>query len=223
MANSPLTRRALIDKANTMVVIVVSAATFLTVFSLVATKTLISQAQYQNRVIAAKKEARDTLKNDLDAVKDLKTSYEAFLETTQNVIGGNPEGTGQQDGDNAKIVLDALPSSYDFPALVTSLESLVASQGVSIKSISGIDEEASQAANDASSAPQPVAMPFTLSVSGNYESIQKAISALERSIRPIQLKSVEVAGNQADLTLTIDAQTYYQPAKSLKINTKVVE
>lgn len=223
MAKSPLTRRALIDKANTMVVVVVSAATFLTVFSLVATKTLIGQAQYQNRVITAKKEARDTLKADLDAVKDLKTSYGAFLETTQNAIGGNPEGTGQQDGDNAKIVLDALPSSYDFPALVTSLESLVASQGVTIKSISGVDEEASQSENNASASPQPVPMPFTLSVSGNYESIQKAISALERSIRPIQLKSVEVAGNQADLTLTIDAQTYYQPAKSLNINTKVVQ
>ena len=126
MANTPSTKRALIDKANTAVVVAVSVATSLAVFSLVATKTLISQASYQNRVISAKRDAVNQLKSDLSAVQSLKKSYDAFNSTPQNAIGGDPNGSSRQDGTNSTIVLDALPSTYDFPALTTSLETLLA-------------------------------------------------------------------------------------------------
>src|SRR5882762_6204910 len=135
MAKTASTKRALIDKANSQVVIVTSIAAFILVFSMVATKTLISQATYQNRVIGAKKTAVKQLKADIKATDTLKSSYKAFVSTAQNAIGGNPDGTGQQDGNNTKIVLDALPSSYDFPALATSLDKLLTGQGVTINSI----------------------------------------------------------------------------------------
>jgi len=45
-------KRLLIDKANARIVAYVSVAAFILVFSLVATKTLIGQGAYQNRVIA---------------------------------------------------------------------------------------------------------------------------------------------------------------------------
>ncbi len=223
MANLPNGKRTLIDKANTRVVVVVSIAAFLAVFSLVATKTLISQARYQDRVISAKRDARDQLKKDIDAVSDLKSSYEAFTSTAQNAIGGNPSGAGSQDGNNAKIVLDALPSSYDFPALATSLETLVANQGVKINTISGTDDGATQSANTSSSAPQPIAIPFTLSVTGSYPNVQKVISSLEKSIRPIQIQTLDISGSKDSLNLSVTAQTYYQPAKSLNITTKVIK
>ena len=223
MANLPNGKRTLIDKANTRVVVVVSIAAFLAVFSLVATKTLISQARYQDRVISAKRDARDQPKKDIDAVSDLKSSYEAFTSTAQNAIGGNPSGAGSQDGNNAKIVLDALPSSYDFPALATSLETLVANQGVKINTISGTDDGATQSANTSSSAPQPIAIPFTLSVTGSYPNVQKVISSLEKSIRPIQIQTLDISGSKDSLNLSVTAQTYYQPAKSLNITTKVIK
>jgi hypothetical protein len=223
MANTPLTKRGLIDKANTTVVITVSVAVFLAVFSLVATKTLGSQARDQGRVIAAKREARDQLKADINSVTDLKQSYSAFLSTTQNAIGGNPNGTGQQDGNNAKIVLDALPSTYDFPALATGLETLVGTQSVKINSISGTDDEIAQAGTTTSTAPEPIAIPFNISVTGDYGSVQNVITAFERSIRPVQLLTLDISGTQGALTLSVSAQTYYQPAKSLNINAKVIQ
>lgn len=222
-ANQTLTKRILIDKANTTIVIVVSVAAFLVVFSLVATKTLVSQAAYQNRVISGKRDAVNQLKDDLGAIKSLKSSYQAFISTTQNAIGGNPDGTGQQDGNNAKIILDALPSSYDFPALTTSLDNLLATQNVKINSIAGTDDEVAQASNQSSSDPQPVPIPFQLSVSGNYDSIKGVIDVLERSIRPIKINTLDLSGDQNNLTLSVEAETYYQPAKSLNINTKVVQ
>src|SRR6266542_3157106 len=122
------TKRALISKANSTMVLATGIAAFVFVFSAVASKTLFSQAAYQNKVISQKKEALSTLKSDISAIGTLKSSYKSFVETPRNVLGGNPTGTGDQDGDNAKIVLDAMPSKYDFPALTASVEKLITAQ-----------------------------------------------------------------------------------------------
>lgn len=225
MANvMPSTKRALIDKANTRIVVYVSVAAFILVFSLVATKTLISQAAYQNRVISAKRVAVTQLKSDIAASSRLHDSYTAFVTTSQNAIGGNPNGNGLQDGNNAKIVLDALPSTYDFPGLTTSLEKLLTAQGgVSINSIAGTDEEATLGANQSSSNPQPQPIPFSVTVTGNYAGLQGVINTFEHSIRPIQIQTLGLSGSGNNISMTVTAQTYYQPAKSLNINKKVIK
>lgn len=218
------TKRTLITKANSRMVMATAIAAFLVVFSAVAAKALISQASYQNRVISAKKKALSTLKSDISAVDALKNSYQAFTSTPQNVIGGNPSGTGSQDGDNAKIILDALPSSYDFPALATSLQQLIQSQGLQIEGISGTDEAVSQAANASSTTPQPIAIPFEVRVTGSFQGVRGLLNAFERTIRPIQVQKLEIDGaKNGTMTATIDAQTFYQPAKSLNIKTEVVK
>jgi hypothetical protein len=221
---APSSKRTLIDKANTRIVVYVSVAAFILVFSLVATKTLISQAAYQNRVIDAKRVAVNQLESDLSASSKLQTSYNAFVNTAQNAIGGNPTGTGPQDGNNAKIVLDALPDTYDFPDFTTSLDNLLSSQsGVTIDGISGTDEEATLGTSQPSANPQPQPIPFSVSVAGSYSSLQGVISTFERSTRPIQVQTLEITGNDPNLTMTVTAQTYYQPAKSLNISEKVVK
>jgi len=218
-----LTKRNLITQANKRIVTATAVAAFVVVFSLFAAKSLISQAAYQNKVISGKKKAVAQLKADLNARDDLVTSYKAFVSTQQNIIGGNPTGTGAKDGDNAKIILDALPSKYDFPALTTSLEKIINDQGLQITSISGTDDEIAQSANQSSSSPQPVAMPFQIQVNGSYASVQNLISVLDRSIRPFQIKSVELTGNDSSMVASISGQTYYQPEKNLNIKTEVVK
>ena len=220
---APSAKRLMIDQANAKIVAYVSVAAFIVVFSLVATKTLISQASYQNHVISKKRAAVTQLKADISATGQLKTAYDAFTGASQNVLGGNTSGTGAQDGNNAKIVLDALPSSYDFPGLTTSLEALLGGQGVAITNITGTDDEVAQSTNQSSVTPQPVPMPFSVSVQGDYASIQNVINALQNSIRPMQLLTLNLSGNQDKLTLTVTAQTYYQPAKSLNINKVIVK
>lgn len=223
MANSAPTKQGLIDKANTRIVVSVGVAAFILVFSLVATKTLVSQAAYQNRIISKKQAAVKQLKSDIAATTQLKTAYEAFSSTPQNVLGGNPSGSGPQDGNNVKIVLDALPSTYDFPGLATSLATLLNDQNVVIHSITGTDDQVAQSTNQASATPVPVPIPFTVGTSGTYAGAQSVISAFQRSIRPIQIQTLDLAGSGDELTLTVSAQTYYQPAKSLTINKVVVK
>ncbi len=217
------TKRALITKANSTMVFATAVTAFVIVFCGIASKSLITQASYQNRVIAAKKKALTTLKGDLNARTGLVASYKAFVGTPQNVLGGNPVGTGDKDGDNAKIILDALPSKYDFPALTTSIEKLVTSQGLAIVGISGTDDELGQAAAKQNATPSPIAMPFQVQVAGSYDSIKGFVDSLERSIRPFQVQKVELSGSEGSMTATIDAQTFYQPERSLNIKTEVVK
>ena len=217
------TKRSLIGKANSTIVLVTGIAAFLVIFCLVASKTLLSQMGYQNRIMNAKKTAVSQLKTNLEARNSLVSSYAAFVNTPQNVIGGDPHGSGAQDGDNAKLVLDALPSQYDFPALATSLEKMITSQNLQISSISGTDEELQQGAVSASGDPQPVSMPFQVSVSGSYDNVMNLISLFNKSIRPFQILTVELSGNQSNMTATISAQTFFQPEKDFKISTEVIK
>ncbi|HVC36680.1 MAG TPA: hypothetical protein VNE40_04560 [Candidatus Dormibacteraeota bacterium] len=217
-------KRLAIDKANTQMVIVLAVASFLTVFSLVAGRALLSQSTYQSRVIAAKQKAVNQLKINVNTVGQLVNSYDSFVSTPSNIIGGSTNGTGSNDGDNAKIVLDALPSQYDFPALTSSLEKILTDHNFKIDSISGTDDELAQQNNQTSSNPQPIPIPFNFSISqANYSSVQDLISLLQRSIRPIQIDTLTLSGGQNSMQLSVSAHTYYQPEKDLKIKTQVIK
>lgn len=216
------TKRTLISKANSSMVVATSIAAFVLVFGLVGGKALLSQMSYQNKVINAKKEALAQIEEDQEAVDSLKNSYNDFISQDPNVLGGNPKGNGSQDGDNAKIILDALPSRYDFPALTTSLEALITSQNLKILGISGTDEEATQGGQQTSGAPAATLMPFQLQVSGSYQSAQGLIDLMLRSIRPFQIQTIEISGSESSMIADITAQTYYQPEKKLNIEEEVV-
>jgi Tfp pilus assembly protein PilO len=222
MAGMSSIKRSLIVKSNSTIVAVTSGACFIVVFCLVASASLVNQLTYQNRIITADNTALNQLNNDIHATQNLENAYNAFVGTPINIIGGNPNGTGVQDGMNSKIILDALPSTYDYPALATSLESILTSQGVQIESITGTDETILQT-SQSSSNPSPQPMPFQVIVQGNYASIQNVINAFERSVRPFQIQTMELSGDQSQLNLNITANTYWQPAKSLNISTEVIK
>lgn len=210
-----------ITKANSVVVITVAVAALITTFSLVAARAVLVKRSYQSRVIAEKTKAADQLKENLEAVDSLVNSYKAFIDQQENVIGGASAGKGEKDGDNAKIILDALPSSYDFPALATSLEKILAAGNYSGSEISGVDDEIAQ--SQATSTGKPIEMPFQISAGGSYESVLELIKQLDLSIRPIHITGLTLSKTDATVDLSITAKTFYQPEKKLNITTKVVE
>src|ERR1700694_4085492 len=103
------TKRLQIDKANATVVVLASLAAFVVTFSFFATKALLSQQAYQSRVTKDKTIAVHQLETNIQATNALAASYSTFVNQPINIIGGNKTGAGDQDGDNAKIILDALP------------------------------------------------------------------------------------------------------------------
>lgn len=216
------TKRVQIDKANMMIVAATSVAAFLTIFSLIASKALLDQRSYQARVIAEKSKANTQLDKNIKAVEELKRSYSVFEANDVNIIGGSRTGNGDRDGDNAKIVLDALPSKYDYPAVASSLEKVISdNKTYRLLSLSGKDDELNQ--NKANADAKQVEMPFTLSVGTSYQGTKDLLKLFERSIRPINVQSMTIGGDGDNLTVNIEANTYFQPERSLSITKKVVK
>ncbi len=207
-----------IKKYNNQIVMFLGLGIFLTLFFLASSKVLLAKYNYQNKVIGLQQKALTTLNQDIAASNSLKSSYSNFVNKQVNIIGGIASLPNSiKGGDNAKIVLDALPSSYDFPELVTMLQSLLLSQGVTVNSISGTDQS-----GNTSSSSGVTPMPFQLSVSGSYTQIQNLMNAFESSIRPIDIQQIHLSGSQSSLTLVISAQTYYQPGIKFVINKEQV-
>src|SRR5689334_3056449 len=102
MAKNSTSKKLQINKANSVMITAVAITSFIVVFSLVASKALLSQRGYQARVITKKEKARDQLKQNVTESEKLIASYKSFVSTSQNIIGGNPNGTGDKDGDSAK-------------------------------------------------------------------------------------------------------------------------
>lgn len=218
------TKRVAISKANAQVVGAVAIASFVSVFCLIASHTVLSLNSYQSRVISAKQTANVQLKANLKAADNLTSAYQKFVNTPQNVIGGNSVGTGNRDGDNGRIILDALPGAYDFPGLTSSLEKILNDQHLKVTAITGTDDQLNQQQNVSSPNPQPVPMPFTFSVTNaSYASVQQLITTLQNSIRPISIDTMTISGNNTNITLSVTAHTYYQPSKSVSITKKVVK
>jgi Tfp pilus assembly protein PilO len=171
-------------------------------------------------VITEKTKALNQLKENNAAAEKLVASYKSFVAEPINIISGSSGGTGDRDGDNARIVLDALPSKYDFPALAASLEKMLSSQSYVINSITGVDDEINQSTQTAATA--PVEMPFQVAVTGTFDSIQTLVDTFQRSIRPITVTKIDLTGSDNLLNVSVSAKTYYQPEKSLTITTKEV-
>jgi hypothetical protein len=212
-----------VNKANNHLAIIVAAAVVVSVFCLVSTKSLLSQANYQRKVISAKHKAADQLKTNVVAANQLINQYKVFKDENPNIVGGiggtNP-GDGPLDGDNARIVLDALPSQYDFPALISSLEKVLGADSVSIQGVSGTD--LGQPTDSTTGTSTPIDMTFSIDVISSYGGVQKVIADFERSIRPIDINTLELSGTQDTMHVTINATTYYQPATTLSVTEKEV-
>ncbi|NDC95877.1 hypothetical protein EB118_19990 [bacterium] len=225
MAVSPKTsknKRLLIDKANASMLVFIGIATFLFVFAIFSSRSLLSQSSYQSKVIKEKQKAFNQLQKNIKNVDSLVASYGSFASEPQNVLGGNPSGSGPRDGDNPRIVLDALPSKYDFPGLISSIEKVLKDGGYKVESFGGTDDEINQQSAKVDK-PAPVEMAFPITVNTSFEGAQLFLTTLERSIRPIYVSKLTLTAAQGKIVMSVSAKTFYQPEKVLKITTKVVK
>lgn len=223
--NAPTSMKHIaLNRANAQMVAIVAAASFATIFCLVAAKAAFSENRYQAKVSSAEGTAQKQLQTNLTNYANLKNSYNDFDAKNPNIIHGNPQGTGDNDGKNTKIILDALPDKYDFPALASSLEKILVDQGLKVTNITGIDDQVNQETNLLSATPKQVSMPFSFTVSNaDYASVNRLILAMERSVRPLPIDSLSVNGGASNMTIVVNGHTYYQPSKDVNITKKAIK
>lgn len=224
LPNTP--QRLKIDKANTRVTLAVALAAIVVVFSLVSARALIGQGAHQRRVVNAKNDTVKQLEQNIQAANTLSTQYQVFTGTNPNVLGGDGKADDSAippNGNNARIVLDALPTSYDFPALISSLTKVMNLSGVSNMTIGGSDQSDSFS-NQPAGNPQPVPIAqIPMGGEGSYGRVQHLVKDLERSVRPYDINTLQFSGDENQMTLTLSVTTFYQPAKIIEIDTKEVQ
>ncbi|MCA9332313.1 hypothetical protein KDA00_00365 [Candidatus Saccharibacteria bacterium] len=221
MAGGKISLRHLqIDKSNSTILMATAAAAATLIFSLVALQSLWSQARYNVKVIKAKEQTVKQLKQNVSSLDELISSYESFVAEPTNIIGGSSTGEGDRDGDNAKIILDSMPSVYDFPGTITGFTKIVTGKGFTPETPTGTDEEVTQSIN---TDPQVVEVPIVFGARGSVEAIQEFVTLLERSVRPVNIRVINFSGDETGLTATAETKTYYQPKKEFQVTTEVVK
>ena len=195
-----MSRRDQVKKASSTVFIAVAAASVIVMFSLISIRFLWERKSYNDRVVTAKTKARNDIQTNLASLEKLSEQYPQLDSSAST---------------NSKTILHALPPVYDYAALASSIDSLASMSGV--QSSTSIGEDTSASALTSAPLSQPVEIPLSMNVSGSYDAIKKYVSNLENSIRPIRVVSVTYSGTNSALQLTVQAVTYYQPARSLDV------
>lgn len=167
------------------------------VISFVASKQLVGDVGFNNKVISAKNRVNATLQSNIDAIEPLKSNF--------NLL--------DQDGPAPKTILEALPVEQSFPELSANLETISASAGAVLSSVVlEADPLAAEAA--ATTATSPVALPQALSVrinvAGSYTQLQRVLAFLQVAARPVVIKTVTFSGTEPNVVMDLSFTTFYQ-------------
>lgn len=221
------TKHLQIDKAQSRIILITAIASAITIFCLVSSKALLSQAAYQRKVLDETNKATAQLNENAKNANQLVDQYkESFIgNSPTNIIGGrntDDDSTNSQDGTNGRIVLDALPTSYDFPALVTSVSSILEGAGLSSPNLGGSDQSL-EIDSQPTASPQPVAININVSGNGTYTSVKKLVYDFERSIRPFDVTNLSISGGEDSMQVSLTLNTYFQPSKALTIGAKEIK
>jgi hypothetical protein len=219
---TPSLKQIQIDKSSSVTFAVVAIAIFLTLFSLLSAKALYSRLKYQNKVIASSQTALNQLKSDNVAVNQLSSSYNKFITTSPNLIGGSLTGTASNDGNNAKIVLDALPSEFDFPAEAANFEALIGGNGITVGGVAVTDVSGDAGTGTAPAGSSATPIPVNFTIMGALPDIENALTTVQDSIQPVQIQTMMISGDQSALNIAVTGQTYYQPAKHFTIGSQEI-
>lgn len=209
-----LKKRQQIEVAGRVMFIWIAIAAVAVSFCVATGQYLFSRWVHNNKVIAAKNEASDTLSKNIVNSKELKQNVDALV-ASQPLASVKTNEADQ----NAKSVLDALPTTFDSAALGTSLQQAILNRsGVAIENLTvPQDVPAEQLL-----ASTPQEMQFSFVISGSYSQIQSAILDIERTIRPFKILTMNLTGSDTNLRASVEAATYYQPAKTVTLGEEVI-
>jgi hypothetical protein len=175
---------------------------------------------FNEKILAEKQKTVSTLSKNNDVVPDLEAAVRV-LDTDSNL-----EQLKSQDSDQAvQVILDALPSSANSIALGGSLQTklLGTVNGLKIESlqVDPVEGEETDTGGDSGTSGNGV-ISFRFTVDGDQTAFHSALVNLEHSIRTIKITSMHITSAGTSQVLTVTGEAYYQPAKSLELQTKVV-
>lgn len=221
-------KRTQISKANRTMFLWIAVASALVGAAAVVGIFLFQQLTYNEKVLAEKFTTANTLKENNEAVKVLADKIRV-LDTNQNLaaVKLKPEDQALQ------VILDALPSEPNTLALGASLQNKL------LAGIQGLDQletlqvqapgeegasidnvEAEVVEGEDGTTPK---LSVNFEITGSQSALLEMLRNLERSIRTINIKSMKLDSTEGGrFKMTVTADAYYQPAKSIKLTEEEV-
>lgn len=215
-----LKKRQQIVSANRMVFAWIVAASLMIGICGVFAQFLIRQLVFNNKIYSALATTSQTLDKNAKAYDSLKSSVVKLVaDVNLNALKKGETSTALQ------VIIDALPTEENRSALATSMQNeVLGPSGVTINSFSVSDSDSDTATSSGSiEETNASAFDFTFSITGSYTQVEQALQNMERSIRPITIKSIDIQGTTEKLDASITATTYYQPAKDIQLKSTEVK
>lgn len=218
-----LTKRQQLKKTNQNIFIWVTIAAVILAFSIVALQFLIRQGLFNAKIISEQQKTSRALDESKKNVDGLKKNVDALLADTKlSGLRANPNDSSLQ------VVLDALPTSGDPTSFSNSLYNKILSrQGVTINAVSAgeaggaVDPNAAPATASVTDGAQP--LPFSVSFVGNVDQLRNTLMDMEKSIRPVVVRQMNIAVGEGFLEVTAQGETYYLPRSTVKLGEKQVK
>lgn len=203
-------KRAQIANATRTMFIWIIVASVVLGFGLVGSVFLIQRLVYNQKVLNAQGVALSNISYDAKNVSDLEANLRA-LDADENLslVKASP------DDQPVQAILDALPSDPNTLALGASLQQklLAPVPGLNVQSLQ-VDQSAETAGNGT--------LPFTLTVDGSQDSIMNVLTNFERSIRTINVTTLDIIGGDSQ-TMTLSGQAYYQPSLTFDLKKETIK
>jgi hypothetical protein len=192
--------------------------------SLVASIFLMQKALFNEKVLAVKSSTASTLTKNNKAVDELKNQVRV-LNTNEDLKNAMAPGETQP----IQVVLDALPADANSSAFGASLQKkFLNADGLTLETlivdpVDGVESSPSSGSSEEASSASQIAFRFTVSAAvGNADALKKLLQSIERSIRPIDITSLNIEAQGTRLVLKVDGHTYYEPAQTTQLKTKTV-
>jgi len=219
-------KRSQIAQANKTMFIWIAVASALIGSAIVVSVFLTQKAIFNEKVLAEKQTTLSNLDNNNKVAPELVKQIQV-LDTNQALIS-----TKANESDQAvQVILDALPSEGNSLALGASLQNklLAGISGLSsietlqVDPIAGLESLTAGTTIDASTGAAANQITFRLVVKGNQDAIRNVLQNFERSVRLISITSLQIETQNDGQLMTVLAKAYYEPAKTIELQTKVVK
>ncbi len=219
-------KRSQIAQANKTMFIWIAIASALVGSAIVVSIFLAQKAIFNEKVLIEKQNTISTLDNNNQVAPKLEEQIRV-LDTSEALasVKANPSDQAIQ------VILDALPSEGNSLALGASLQNklLAGIPGLSIDTlqvdpIAGLEALSTDASVvDATQTAGSNEITFSFTVRGSQDAIKTVLQNLERSIRLINITSLRIETQQGVQVMTVQAKSYYEPAKTIELKDKVVK
>lgn len=229
MANKEvaLRKRQQIAKANRTMFMWVAAVSVVVGFAAVGSVFLVQKIAFNQKVINEKNKTVSILTNNNKVVGDLEDSIR-LLDTNE----GLNSVKAKSDDKALQVILDALPADANSLALGSSLQDkLIAGIGgltlesLNVDPVAGVEITSGENVQQAAAADGTTSnkITFRLVVSGDANSLKQLLDRFEHSIRVIDVTNLSLEQASDKLTMTVEANAFYEPARVIELKDKVVK